>query len=137
MIWRGIVTARRSQWFFCCTNVVVYFAAPPQDNRSTETCQYSSRPGGGLDTVFHKFLQFDSIIAFMRYIDALEFIHVYASGGRNDNFSFHLGHRILHERLRKTRVQNGYGELQGQSLRQESSPPSACARVVHRRAAEQ
>jgi hypothetical protein len=93
--------------------------------------------GGGLDTVFHKFLQFDSIIAFMRYIDALEFMHVYASGGRNDNFSFHLGHRILHERLRKTRVQNGYGELQGQSLRQESSPPSACARVVHRRAAEQ
>ncbi len=47
--------------------------------------------------VFHKLLQFDSIIGFTRYIDALQFIHVYAGDGRKDNFSFRLSHRILHE----------------------------------------
>ena len=58
----------------------------------------ASYPAGGLlDNVLHKLLQFDSIIAFTRYIDALEFIHVYAGDGRNDNFSFLLGHQILHE----------------------------------------
>lgn len=57
-----------------------------------------SNPAGGLlGTVFHKLLQFDSIIAFTRYIDALQFIHVYAGDGRKDNFSFRLDHRILHE----------------------------------------
>ena len=97
-----------------------------------------SYPAGGLlDTVCEKLLQFDSIIAFTRYIGALEFIHVYTGGGRNDNFSFQLGHRILHERLGKTRVRHGYGEIQEQSLRQESPPPPACARVVHQRATEQ
>jgi len=97
-----------------------------------------SYPAGGLlDNVCQKLLQFDSIIAFMRYIGALEFIHVYTGGGRNDNFSFQLGHRILHERLGKTRVRHGYGEIQERSFRQESPPPPACARVVHQRAAEQ
>lgn len=91
----GIVTASRPQCFFCCTNFVVYFSNPA-GNRSTATCQYPIRPGL-LDTVFHKLLQFDSIIGFTRYIDALQFIHVYAGDGRKDNFSFRLDHRILHE----------------------------------------
>ena len=73
-----------------------------------------SYPTGELiDNVCQKWLQFDSIVAFTRYIDALKSMHVYTGCGSNDNFSFHLDHRILHECLRKTRMRHFCEEFKG------------------------
>jgi hypothetical protein len=63
--------------------------------------------------IWEKWLMQDPIYAYERYVKAFRRVDIFTDCGRRDQFDLHLGHRILHERLKKARVKHVYEEFDG------------------------
>ncbi len=71
-------------------------------------------PNGDLDEqVWEKWLHFDPVRAYERYAAAFRGMHLFTDCGFRDEYHFHLGHRILHERLEEAQVPHIYEEYDG------------------------
>lgn len=90
-------------------------AYSPNPRKPPYYCDLPIRfPTGELiDDVWQKWLDFDPIYAYKRYIKAFQRMHIYTDCGNRDEFNLHMGHRILHERLKKARVKHVYDEFNG------------------------
>ncbi|MDP7133576.1 MAG: alpha/beta hydrolase-fold protein [Planctomycetota bacterium] len=66
-----------------------------------------------IDDVWQKWLRFDPLVAYKDYLEGFRSMHIYTDCGSRDEFQFHLGHRILHERFEKARLRHVYEEFDG------------------------
>lgn len=109
----------------------------PGRNRSTATCQYPIRPAGCSTTFVRSCC---SSIRSLRLRATLvlwsSYMCIPPAAGTTTSVSSWPPNPARASREGETPVRHGYGEIQEQSLRQESLLPPACARVVHQRAAK-
>ena len=98
--------------YFCYANAAAY--APNPTNKPIYGDLPITFPTGEIiEPVWRKWLRFDPIIAYKRYLDAFRTMRVYTDCGANDEFQFHLGHRILHQRFKAARIRHVYEEFDG------------------------
>ena len=107
----GPIRANGNSWF--CYGLAAAYS--PNSRKAPYYCDLPIRfPTAELDEkVWEKWLHFDPIRAYKRYVKAFRSMHVFHDCGSQDEFDFHLGHRILHERLKKARVKHLYEEYDG------------------------
>ena len=107
----GPLPGNTDSWF--CYGLAAAYS--PNARKPPYYCDLPIRfPTGELiEDVWQKWLHFDPIYAYARYVDAFRSIHLFTDCGAQDEFDFHLGHRILHERLKKARVKHVYEEFEG------------------------
>ena len=107
----GPVPGKGLTWF-CYAGAAAY-APNPRKKPFYGDLPISYPTGELIDDIWRKWLRYDPIIAYKRYLDAFRAMHVYTDCGSQDDFNFHLGHRILHERFRKARLRHVYEEFDG------------------------
>ena len=108
---KGPVAGNTASWF--CYGLAAAYSANPR--KPPYYCDLPIRfPTGELiDDVWQRWLHYDPILAYERYVDAFRRMHLFTDCGSKDEHHFHLGHRILHERLRKARIKHVYEEFDG------------------------
>ena len=98
--------------YFCYANASAY-APNPRKKPVYGDLPIRFPTGELIDDVWERWLQFDPIIAYERYLDAFRTMCVYTDCGSKDEFQFHLGHRILHQRFKSARLRHVYEEFEG------------------------
>ena len=107
----GPLPGNGTSWY--CYGLAAAYS--PNARKAPYYCDLPIRfPTGELiEKTWQKWLYFDPIIAYERYVPAFRRMHVFTDCGSKDENLFHLGHRILHERLQKARVKHVYEEFDG------------------------
>ncbi len=103
--------------YFCYANASAY-APNPRKKPVYGDLPITFPNGEIIDDVWRKWLRLDPIIAYKRYLDAFRSMHVYMDCGSKDEFHFHLGHRILHQRFKSARLRHVYEEFDGMHANQ-------------------
>jgi enterochelin esterase family protein len=108
---RGPLPGNGTSWF--CYGLAAAYS--PNARKKPYYCDLPIRfPTGELiDEIWQKWLYFDPLVAYERYVEAFRSMHVFTDCGSRDEFHFHLGHRILHQRLKQARVRHVYEEFDG------------------------
>lgn len=107
----GPIRNHEGSWF--CYGCAAAYS--PNPRKTPYYCDLPIRfpTGEFVEKVWEKWLWFDPIVAYKRYIKGFRSMHVYTDCGSKDEYLFHLGHRILHARLDKARVKHIYEEYDG------------------------
>ena len=108
---RGPLAGDFDTWY--CYGLAAAYSPNPRKPPFYCDLPISFPTGELIDEVWQKWLHFDPIIAYERYVPAFRSMSVFTDCGSKDEYDFHLGHRILHERLKKARVKHVYEEFDG------------------------
>ena len=108
---QGPMPGNTFSWF--CYGLAAAYSPNPRKPPYYCDLPISFPTGELIDDVWQKWLRFDPIIALEGYVDAFKSMHVFTDCGSRDEHDFHLGHRILHARLKKARVRHVYEEFDG------------------------
>ena len=108
---RGPIPGNWLTWF--CYAAAAAYTPNPRKKPIYGDLPIRFPTGEIIDDIWQKWLWFDPLIAYKRYLDAFRTMKIYTDCASHDDFNFHLGHRLLHQRFKSARLRHVYEEFEG------------------------